>query len=165
MPLFYSFDWPKTALINLKCLYSCIKEKGYYFANEIANNRTCPCEAISNADKDIDDGENTDEDDNGVQIYEETSDQNNGEYHEDNTETEQKTYNTTLLNDKKTPLSQKLPKETDKLIENDCLKESTQNHVYSDDVGLRKKITTIAIIIYVFLQMFLPYSHFLTKVN
>lgn len=157
MPLFYPFDWPKMLASNSKEYIAKLKQSFNVKIKESL--KECFCKCQRNYHK-----ESIEQADENTQVIEKEKTVNNKE-------TVEELEGNTKLDDKTADCNE-IVKTDDAEYQDDkknveCIMnetpESIEDNLIKDDNG--KKVTMYLILLYVFIQAFLPYSHFITKVN
>lgn len=155
MPLFYPFHWPKTIISSLNIQYYNIKKT---ISNIISSFKYTIVYYCQNNDI-RNEGVTMNEDKNNVQ--EESHTRN---YSNDVQETTNDTHtdcNGAAGGNTDEKVNEQVNKDQKKT---EHIQEKSVTKIEMDKTYHCKKVTTLIIIIYVLMQAFLPFSHFITKV-
>ncbi|XP_035428723.2 vitamin K-dependent gamma-carboxylase [Spodoptera frugiperda] len=158
MPLFYPFDWPKTLASYSNCIYRRAKQNICSKIKEFRKESNCECLTKDSMDQFNSDNKNMviKEDDETV------INKINGNGIEETSKVETKPDICKEL--AKIDDEDDIEKDKRKVVDKE---ETSSNEATTDNdlhkVNKRRKVTLYLIMTYVFIQAFLPYSHFITK--
>ncbi|XP_047020536.1 vitamin K-dependent gamma-carboxylase [Helicoverpa zea] len=157
MPLFYPFDWPKTIASYAFNYYTKLKRSFCYKIQQYRMKSDCDCK-INNSDND----KAEDETMKVVEKEDSSKSKHNIKTAETNTDIDEK------VNDsnEKANIDNVFDQDKDKITKIDEQKpinEPEKSNSSIENNSNKNKVTIYLILSYVFIQAFLPYSHFMTK--
>lgn len=157
MPLFYPFDWPKTIASYAFNYYTKLKRSFCYKIQQYRMKSDCDCK-INNSDND----KAEDETMKVVEKEDSSKSKHNIKTAETNTDIDDK------VNDsnEKANIDNVFDQDKDKITKIDEQKpinEPEKSNSSIENNSNKNKVTIYLILLYVFIQAFLPYSHFITK--
>ncbi|XP_022816293.1 vitamin K-dependent gamma-carboxylase [Spodoptera litura] len=157
MPLFYPFDWPKIVASYSKYIYWKAKVTVCSKIKDFRKESNCECLTKDSMDQFNSEDKNMElkEDDEAVI----------NKYNSNGTEETNKNETKPDICKELAKVEDDIDKDKSKVVDKE---EKPSNEVANKDNDLhkdnkRRKITVYLIIVYVFVQAFLPYSHFITK--
>ncbi|KAF9810855.1 hypothetical protein SFRURICE_005281 [Spodoptera frugiperda] len=159
MPLFYPFDWPKTLASYSKCIYRKSKQNICSKIKEFRKESNCEC-----LTKDSMDHFNLENKNMVIKEDDETvinKSNGNGIEETNKVETKPDICKELAKIDDEDDIDRDKKKVVDKEETSSNEVATTDNDLHKDNK--RRKATVYLIMTYVFIQAFLPYSHFITK--